>query len=146
MSILTTVCGPCADNIQKHFDFISNGVDLDGQGSCISCYAPADLGFVLPKSISLDGLEGILYAGVYTVEVVGFDLSKANELVRNFTDLSVVLNKHDSFVKQRPQGIGKCEVSVADEDGYTISLHVPHDLVIRFMAKFGVTKRGADNE
>ena len=101
MSILTTVCGPCAENIQKHFDFISNGVDLDGQGSCVACHAPADLGFVLPKSVFLLGLEGVRYAGTFTFEVVGFDLSKASELVRDFTELSALLTTADVFASDR---------------------------------------------
>ena len=146
MSILTTVCGPCAENIQKHFDFISNGVDLDGQGSCVACHAPADLGFVLPKSVFLLGLEGVRYAGTFTFEVVGFDLSKASELVRDFTELSALLSAADVFASRLPAGIGKCEISVTDEDGYTISLHASHDLVMRFMSKFGKVTRGADDE
>jgi len=146
MSSLVTVCGACADNIQKHFDFITGGIQLDGQGSCAACFDDADLGFVPPERIELGNLEGVLYARLFTFEVKGFDLSRAGHLIGEFTEVGARINTADLFVKQKPQGHGECMVSVSDEHGYKISMHLGLDVILRYMAQFGRTKRGADNE
>jgi len=149
MSSLITVCGPCADNIQKHFDFIVGGTPLNGEVKCAACHAaPSDLGFAPPKHVKIAGIEGTIWGGSVSFEVKGwdFDLSKAGDLIRDFTELSASVNAADLFAGQMPQGHGECTITVSDEVGYTISLHMLSSTLVRYMAQFGRTKRGADNE
>jgi len=99
----------------------------------------------MPDKLIVGGMEGCVSVGRVCFAQDSVDTGKMLSLVSKYTDFSQEVRRA-GWITGRSNALGDCHIIALDETGYRISTFVDVEPLIQWMAQFGRTKRGQDDE